>query len=147
MTAGLFDFSNPWRGYRDQQNRLQAATKRAFSVCVTMAGRGQIIPSCDRFAERKKPNHATIRDALSCNRCHDRSEFGTDRTPFGRCNRQHDEIAVRALGVLASASYASTRGLEFRSDSVTCLHPALALKRQGRELLGCDWTRPVLGRR
>ena len=39
-----------------------------------MAGRGQIIPSCDRFAERKKPNHAPIRDALSCNRCHDRSE-------------------------------------------------------------------------
>ena len=52
----------------------QVATKRTFSVCVTMAGRGQIIPSCDRFAERVIPNHASIRNALSCNRCHDRSE-------------------------------------------------------------------------
>ncbi len=70
-----------------------------------MAGRGQIIPSCDRFAERKKPNHVPIRDALSCNRFHDRSDLRPNRTPFGRCTRVHEQIEVSAFGVIASSSF------------------------------------------
>lgn len=80
-------------------------------------------PAIDAFSISVDPapsiGHLNRRSRAKSHRCDHRSVSRPDRTPFGRCSRQHEEIAVRAGGVVTDASYTLrtwlTQSSEFES--------------------------------